>query len=329
VLTEPFYSHPVWMWLGFLVLVAGLMTFDLGVLHRRDREIGAREGLLLSLFYIAVGLAFAVFVTVHSGSEAGLEYVTAFVVEKSLAVDNLFVIAAIFSFFAIPRAYQHRVLFWGILGVLVLRAIMIGLGARLISEFEWVLYGFAVLLIFTGIRMLFAGEAGRNIGDNRLIALLRRRLRVTDALHGHRFLVRRPHPASGRLVLFMTPMFLALVVIEFADIVFAVDSVPAVFAITTDPFIVYTSNVFAILGLRALYFALAAVMHRFAYLKMALAVLLIFVGGKIFAADLIGLEKFPAAWSLTITFVILASGILYSIWRTRPAAPQAARPAAS
>ena len=324
MLSEPFAGHPVWMWLVFLVLVAGLLTFDLGVLHRRDREIGARESLLLSLLYVTVGLAFALFVGVQSGREAGLEYVTAFVIEKSLAVDNLFVIAAIFSFFAIPRAYQHRVLFWGILGVLVLRAIMIGLGAKLVADFEWVLYGFAVFLVFTGIKMLFSGEAEREIGNNRLIALLRRRLRVTEDLHGHRFFVRLPDTASGRVVTFMTPMFLALAVIEFADIIFAVDSVPAVFAITTDPFIVYTSNVFAILGLRALYFALAAVMHRFAYLKTALAVLLVFVGGKIFAADLIGLEKFPAAWSLTITFAILAAGILYSIWRTRQAAPQAA-----
>jgi tellurite resistance protein TerC len=311
------------MWLGFLGLVAGLLAFDLGVLHRKDREIGGRESLLLSAFYIVIGLGFGGLVVLQLGGEAGLEYVTAFVVEKSLAVDNLFVIATIFSFLAIPRAYQYRVLFWGVLGVIILRAIMIGLGAALVSQFDWVLYIFAIFLILTGAKMLFsgAGEIGGDLEDNRIIRFVKRRTRVTDQLHGHSFFVREPDEKTGRAVLVATPLFLALVVIEVADIVFAVDSVPAVFAITTDPYLVYTSNIFAILGLRALYFGLAAVMHRFAYLKTALAILLMFVGAKIFIADVFGWEKFPAAWSLTITFAILAAGILFSVWRTRGASP--------
>jgi tellurite resistance protein TerC len=213
------------------------------------------------------------------------------------------------------------VLFWGILGVIVLRAIMIGFGAALVSEFGWVLYIFAAFLVFTGVKMLFWKGQGKDLGDNPLLRLVRRRFRVTDQLHGERFFVRAPDPVSGKVVTWITPLFLALVMIEIADLIFAVDSVPAIFAITTDPYIVYTSNIFAILGLRALYFALAAVLHRFAYLKQALAVLLIFIGGKIFVADLMGWSKFPAEWSLGITFAILASGIVYSIWRTRtPAA---------
>lgn len=318
------------MWLGFLVLVAGLLAFDLGVLHRKDREIGARESLLLSAFYIVIGLGFGGLVALQMGSEPALEYVTAFVVEKSLAVDNLFVIATIFSFLAIPRAYQYRVLFWGVLGVIVLRAIMIGFGAALVSQFAWVLYIFAVFLILTGVKMLFSGaeDFGGDMKDNRIIRFVKRRTRVTDTLHGHSFFIREPDARTGRAVLVATPLFLALVVIEVADIVFAVDSVPAVFAITTDPYLVYTSNIFAILGLRALYFALAAVMHRFAYLKTALAVLLMFVGAKIFIADLLGWEKFPAAWSLTITFAILAAGVLYSMWRTRGAAQETGQSAA-
>ncbi len=296
-----------------------LLAFDLGVLHRKGREIGARESILLSGFYIALGLGFGGLIALQLGRDAGLEYVTAFVVEKSLAVDNLFVIATIFTFLAIPRAYQHRVLFWGVLGVIVLRAIMIGVGATLVSEFEWVLYLFAVFLILTGIKMFLGKEGNEAPKDSRILAFLRRHTRVTDKLHGNHFFVRQPD-ATGRAVLHATPLFLALAVIEVADIVFAVDSVPAVFAITTDPYLVYTSNIFAILGLRALYFGLAAVMHRFAYLKTALAILLVFVGAKIFVADLLGWEKVPAEWSLSITFAILGGGILYSMWRTRQTA---------
>jgi tellurite resistance protein TerC len=221
----------------------------------------------------------------------------------------------------VPRQYQHRVLFWGILGVIVLRAIMIGIGATLVAEFAWVLYVFAAFLILTGIKMLALGDKETDLSKNPVLKFIRRRFRVTDELHGERFVVKLPDPETGRLVRYMTPLFLALILIEIADVIFAVDSVPAIFAITTDPYIVYTSNIFAILGLRALYFALAAVLHRFAYLKQALAVLLIFIGSKIFVADLLGLEKFPAAWSLGATFAILAAGIVYSLWRTRNPVP--------
>jgi tellurite resistance protein TerC len=255
-----------------------------------------------------------------------MNYLTGFVVEKTLALDNVFVIALIFSYFAVPRKYQHRVLFWGILGVIALRAVMIGLGAVLVSEFAWILYFFAAFLIVTGLKMLWIGDKEPQIGNNPLIRLLRRRFNVTDEHHGQDFFVRKPHPRTGRLVWFMTPLFMALVMIEVADLIFAVDSVPAIFAITTDPFIVYTSNIFAILGLRALYFALAAMLHRFQYLKPALAIVLVFIGSKIFVADLLGLGKFPASVSLAVTLAIIAAGVLWSLYRTRAAATTAAAP---
>ena len=309
-------GKPAWMWLAFMSVVLVLLVLDLGVLHRDEHEIGVRESLALSGMYIAIALLFGGWVWWELGAQRGMEYLTGFAIEKSLAMDNVFVIAMIFGYFAIPRALQHRVLFWGILGVIVLRAIMIGAGAALVSEFGWVLYIFAVFLILTGIKMFLAGEGHKDVGDNPLVRWMRRRMRVTDQLHGRKFFVRQPD-ANGRTVLWATPMFLALVMIEIADVIFAVDSVPAIFAITTDPYIVYTSNIFAILGLRALYFALAAVIHRFAYLKQALAVLLVFIGGKIFVADLMGWEKFPAEWSLAITALILAAGVVWSLWKTR------------
>ncbi len=312
-----FLGQPAWMWLSFMGVVAVLLTLDLGVLHRGSREIEVRESLLLSAGYIALGLAFGGFVWWQLGQQAGVEYLTGFVVEKSLAMDNVFVIAMIFGFFAIPRQYQHRVLFWGVLGVIVLRAIMIGVGATLVAEFGWLLYIFAAFLIATGVKMLLSSGKEPDLAQNPVLRFARRRLRVTEGLHGERFFVRQIDAGTSRSLLYVTPLFLALVLIEVADVIFAVDSVPAIFAITTDPYIVYTSNIFAILGLRALYFALAAVLHRFAYLKQALAILLVFIGSKVFVADLLGLTKFPAEWSLGVTFAILASGVLYSLWRTR------------
>jgi tellurite resistance protein TerC len=316
ILTSIFLGQPLWMWLGFLGLVALLLAFDLGVLHRDGHEIEVRESLMLSGFYIALGMGFGGFVWWQLGAQSGFEYLTGFVVEKSLAMDNVFVIAMIFGYLAIPRHLQHRVLFWGILGVIVLRAIMIGFGATLVSEFGWLLYVFAAFLIFTGIRMMMPGHGETDLSKNPVLVFMKRHFRVTEDLHGDKFFVRQADPTTGRLVRYMTPLFMALVMIEIADVIFAVDSVPAIFAITTDPYIVYTSNIFAILGLRALYFALAAILHRFAYLKQALAVLLVFIGSKIFVADFLGWEKFPAEWSLGITFAILASGIGYSLWRT-------------
>jgi tellurite resistance protein TerC len=312
-----FLGQPLWMWLVFMTLVAALLIFDLGVLHKGDREIGVRESLALSAFYITLGVGFSGFVWSQLGSQSAIEYLTGFVVEKSLAMDNVFVIATIFGYFATPREYQHRVLFWGILGVIVLRAIMIGFGAALVSNFGWVLYIFAGFLVFTGVRLFLHSGREQDLPAHPLQVMLKRRLRITDGFEGHKFFVRRTHPRTGRPALYVTPLFLVLILIEVADVIFAVDSVPAIFAITTDPYTVYTSNIFAILGLRALYFALAAVMHRFAYLKQALAVLLVFIGSKVFVADLFGWTKFPPAWSLGVTFAILALGVGYSLWRTR------------
>ena len=311
-------GKPVWMWLSFLALVTMLMALDLGVLHRTQREIGVGESLILSAGYIGLGLAFGGWIWWYLGQTAGLNYIPGFVIEKSLAMDNVFVIAMIFSYFAIPRLYQHRVLFWGILGVIVLRAIMIGMGTAIVSSFSWVLYLFAAFLIFTGIKMWLMAERSYDVGHAPVLKWLRSHFNVTDTLHGDRFWIRQTdHSAKARW--YMTPLFMALVMIEVADLVFAVDSVPAIFAITTDPFIVYTSNIFAILGLRALYFALAAMVDRFHYLKYALALLLVFIGSKIFVADALGLAKIPPAVSLGITFAILATGVVFSLWKTRGA----------
>nr|WP_229583323.1 TerC family protein [Paracoccus sp. S-4012] len=313
-----FLGQPLWLWLLFLTMVVVLLVLDLGVLNRGNKEIGVRRSLMLSGMYVAVGLAFGGFVWWQMGAERALEYTTGFVIEKSLAMDNIFVIAMIFGALAIPRHLQHRVLFWGILGVIVLRGLMIAVGATLVARYEWVLLIFAAFLIFTGIRMLMDGDHEEDLSQNRAFQWLRRNLRVTNRLHGDRFFVRR-QTREGSL-LFATPLFLALAMVEIADVIFAVDSVPAIFAITTDPYIVYTSNIFAILGLRALYFALAAILHRFAYLKQALAVLLVFIGGKVIAAEMLGIEKVPALFSLSVTFLILGAGIGWSLWKTRPGA---------
>ena len=318
ILFGDFLGKPGWMWLAFIGIVVVLLVLDLGVLHKENREIEVRESLLLSAAYIGLGLAFGGWVWWYLGPQSGMEYLTGFAVEKALAMDNVFVIAMIFAFFAVPRVYQHRVLFWGILGVIVLRAIMIGLGAAIVSEWSWVLYVFAVFLVATGIKMLVFADTEYDVGSNPLLRFVKRRFNVTDEHHGEKFFVRLPDPSRpGGTALFMTPLFLALVLIEIADVIFAVDSVPAIFAITTDAFIVYTSNIFAILGLRALYFALAAMVHRFRYLKYALAVVLIFIGSKIFLADLLGMDKLPPAVSLGVTFGILAAGVVVSLLKTR------------
>jgi tellurite resistance protein TerC len=318
-------DKPLWMWGLFLGIVIVLLIFDLGLLHRKQREIGVKESLWLSLFYICMGSLFGVYVWMTLGAQSGKEYFTGFLVEKSLSLDNVFVISLIFTYFAVPRLYQHRVLFWGILGVIVLRGIMIGLGAALVAEFHWVLYIFAVFLIFTGIKMLFVKDDGdKDLSTNKLLLFLKKRLRVTNELHGQKFFVKRPlNPEAGegggKLVTWCTPLFIALIFVEIVDLIFAVDSVPAIFTITTDPYIVYTSNIFAILGLRALYFALAAIIHRFQYLKYALSLVLVFIGSKIFIADFMGWEKFPAGVSLGITFGLLAAGVIFSLFKTRGA----------
>lgn len=319
-MNEMFLNKPLWMWALFLGIVAVLLVLDLGVLHKKDKEISARESMITYCFYIAMAVAFGGWIWWELGPEKGMQYYTGYVIEQSLSMDNLFVMAMIFGYFKIPRAYQHRVLFWGILGVILLRGIMIGVGAALVAEFHWVLYIFSAFLIFSGIKMITASEHETDIGQNPLLKFMRRHLRVEDQLHGNKFFVRLKDKNNNMMTTYMTPLFVALVLIEFADVIFAVDSVPAIFAITTDPYIVYTSNIFAILGLRTLYFALAAMIDRFAYLKYALSAVLIFIGAKIFLADFVfGEEKFPPALSLGITFALLASGVMYSLWKTRKA----------
>ncbi len=321
---------PVWFWLVFAGLVLALTVFDLGVLHKEDREMGIAESLKLSAFYISVALAFGAWIWAERGADLSMTYYTGFFIEKALSIDNVFVISLIFSYFAIPAKYQYRALLWGIIAVIVLRGLMIAGGAALVAEAYWVLYLFAAFLIVTGMKMFFAGDHQPDIANNPAVRWISARMRVTKELHAQHFFVRVPDEKSGRLVTAATPLFLALVVINLADLVFAVDSVPAIFAITTDTFIVYTSNIMAILGLRALYFALAAMVHRFYYLKYALAAVLVFIGAKIFVSDFVmGGEKFPPLLSLGVTAALIAGGVLYSLWKTRhgeDAAPQLPHP---
>ena len=310
-----FLGKEAWLWLLFMGIVVTLLVVDLGILHKDNHVIGVKESLWMSAGYITIALIFGGWVWWEMGRESGMNYLTGFFVEKTLALDNIFVISLIFTYFAVPQIYQHRVLFWGILGVIVLRGIMIGFGTALVSEFSWILYVFGAFLILTGIKMMFSGDEKKDMGDSKIIKFLRRHMRVTDEIHGQKFFIKKEDPKTGRYVRYATPLFLALLMVEFVDIIFAVDSVPAIFAITTDPHIVYTSNIFAILGLRALYFALAAMMHRFVYLKYALSVVLIFIGGKIFWNQLVG--KMDPGLSLGITLTILASGIIFSLLKTR------------
>jgi tellurite resistance protein TerC len=317
-LSADWLGTPVWFWLAFAAIVVLLTAFDLGFLNKEDREMGVGESLKLSGFYIAVALAFGLWVWMQKGGELGMQYFTGFFIEKALSIDNVFVISMIFAFFAVPAKYQYRALLWGIVAVIVLRGIMIAGGAALVAEAYWVLYIFAAFLIATGVKMLFAADHAPDIGKNPVVRWISTHIRVTKEHHAERFFVKVPDVKTGKLVRAATPLFLALVVINLADLVFAVDSVPAIFAITTDTFIVYTSNIMAILGLRALYFALAAMVHRFHYLKYALALVLVFIGSKILIADfLLGGAKFPPVASLGVTFVLVAGGIVYSLWKTR------------
>ncbi len=309
---------PVWFWLSFIGIVIALTAFDLGILHKEDREMGIAESLKLSAFYICIALAFGLWVWIAKGADSGMKYYTGFFIEKALSIDNVFVISLIFTYFAIPRMYQYRALLWGIIAVIVLRGVMIGVGAALVEQAHWVLWIFAAFLVATGVKMLFAGDKPADIASNPVVRWISARMRVTPDLHGEKFIVRVPDPKTGAMVRAATPLLLALIVINLADLVFAVDSVPAIFAITTDTFIVYTSNIMAILGLRALYFALSAMVHRFHYLKYALALVLVFIGSKIFVSDfLMDGDKFPPVLSLGVTFALILSGIGWSLWKTR------------
>ncbi|WP_240230164.1 TerC family protein [Devosia lacusdianchii] len=310
-----FLGTPVYFWVAFIALVIGLLVFDLGILHKDEHEIGARESLTLYGFYVLIAIAFGGWVWWQRGSEAGLEFFTGYLIEQSLAMDNMFVIATIFGFLAIPRIYQHRVLFWGILGVIAFRAILIGLGAALVYQFNWILFGFGAFLVFTGFRMFRHQDETPDIEHNPVFQFLTKRFRVTKELHGRNFTVKQADPKTGKLVTWLTPLAVALIMVEVVDLIFAVDSVPAVFAVTQDTFIVYTSNIFAILGLRALYFALAAAMNRFRYLQTSLAIILVLVGIKIFLVPLH--IHIDTLLSLLVTISILAGGVIFSLYKTR------------
>ena len=308
-------DKPAWMWVAFIGIVIVLLAIDLGLFNRKDHVIGVRESLLLSAFYIVIALLFGGWIWHTLGTQSAEEYLTGYLVEKSLSIDNIFVISVIFSFLHIPRIYQHRVLFWGILGVIVFRAIMIGFGAVLIEQYHWVLYIFGAFLVYTGIKMFFINHEEMHLEDNKMIKFLKSHFPITHELHGNHFFIRKKHGKKSKI--YLTPLMLALMIIEIIDVMFAVDSVPAIFALTTDPYIVYTSNIFAILGLRSLYFALSAILHRFVYLRYGLALVLVFIGSKIFIADLFKWEKFPTSVSLIITVGIIAVSVIFSLIKTR------------
>jgi len=300
-----------WVWIVFNLFVLTLLALDLGVFHRQARAVSVREAAVWSAVWVALALLFNLGVWYWFGPRKGTEFLTGYLVEKSLSIDNIFVFALLFGYFAVPAVHQHRVLFWGIFGALVLRAIFIAAGAALLARFHWIVYLFGAFLVLTGLKMALAPTRGLEPERNPLLRLLRRLLPVSERHHGQRFFVRE----NGRLA--ATPLFLVLAMVETTDLVFAVDSIPAIFAITRDPFIVYSSNVFAMLGLRSLYFLLAGVMHRFHYLKAGLASVLVFVGLKMALVDL---YKIPAAVSLGIIAALLALSITASL--LRPAATE-------
>ena len=357
----------IWIWIGFILFVLALLALDLGVFHRKAHVVSIKEALAWSAVWVALGLSFSVFVyfgysnnwmglgtkidpvdgTPITGGEAVIKYLTGYVVEKSLSVDNIFVIALIFGYFAVPAIYQHRVLFWGILGALLMRGVMIGIGAALIARFHWILYLFAAFLILAGVKMLFMKTEG-DPGKNVVVRATKRLFPVTDTFHGEHFFVRAgsgaskeapipadahvPHAgekprdraveaASARGALMITPLMLALVMVETTDLIFAVDSIPAIFAITADPFLVFTSNVFAILGLRSLYFALAGMIDTFKYLKLSLAIVLMVVGVKMLAHGWLKatLGKHFNLYLLAVVLAILAAGVIASLVARRRA----------
>jgi tellurite resistance protein TerC len=328
----------VLIWIAFVVFILVLLALDLGIFHRHAHVVSVREALTWTLVWITTAVAFAAFVylghehhwlglglqpdpversaaypdgRVNDARSALLKFLTGYIVELSLSADNVFVIAMLFGYFAIPRMYQHRVLFWGILGALVMRGAMIAVGARLVAEFSWVLPVFGALLVLTAVKMAFIGEGGSDPGQNAIIRLMRRLWPVSNRFHGEHFVVRAE--PGGRWML--TPLAPALVMVETTDLVFAVDSIPAIFAITADPFLVFTSNVFAILGLRSLYFALAGALHLFRYLKYALAVVLLTVGLKMLAHTWLEsiLGQHFNLWLLAAVIVILGTGVLVSL----------------
>ncbi len=311
-------EQSIWLWIGFNLFVLAMLALDLGVFHRKSHVVSGKEALTWSLVWISLSLVFNAGIYLfwdrinpgssYTNSEAALAFLTGYLIEKSLSVDNIFVFILIFSFFAVPRAYQHRVLFWGILGALVMRGILIVIGAVLIKEFHWIIYIFGAFLIFTGIRMALHRDEEVHPDQNPVVKFFRRFMPVAENAEQGKFFVRQ----AGRWM--ATPLFLVLLVVESTDLVFAVDSIPAIFAVTEDPFLVYTSNVFAILGLRALYFLLANVMDKFQYLKLGLSAVLTFVGIKMVIVDF---YKIPIGVSLGVVAGILTISIIASLWKAR------------
>ena len=296
------------LWGGFLLFVLGMLALDLGVFHRKAHAVSLKEAAIWSTVWVALAGLFAAGVHAWFGPELALQFTTGYVIEKALSVDNIFVFAVIFSYFAVPNALQHRVLFWGILGALVMRAIFILVGGAFLAMFHWAIYVFGAILMLTGVKLLVQRNSHYDPAANPLLRLFRKLFPVSGSVDGQRFFTRQ----GARLV--ATPLFLTLLVVEATDVVFAVDSIPAIFAITQDPFIVFTSNIFAILGLRSLYFLLAGVVDKFRYLKLGLAFVLVFVGGKMLAASL---YEVPVGLSLLIIGTILSASILASLLANR------------
>ena len=301
----------LWLWVGFNAFVLLMLALDLGVFHRKAHVVTIKESLTWTGIWVAMALIFNVGIAHYMGNDKALEFFTGYVMEKSLSVDNVFVIALLFSYFAVPTLYQHKVLFWGILGALVMRAAMIALGAKLITEFAWVIYIFGAFLILTGIKMIVKREEKIHPESNPVVRLFKRFMHVTADYRADKFFVRE----NG--IRMATPLFVVLLLVEFTDLIFAVDSIPAIFAVTKDPFIVYTSNVFAILGLRSLYFALSGVLDKFHYLKVGLGVVLSFVGVKMLLAH--SPWKIDTLISLGVIVIVLAASVVASlVWPKKP-----------
>ncbi|GAA5252058.1 TerC/Alx family metal homeostasis membrane protein [Candidatus Rickettsia kedanie] len=293
-------------WIIFYMVIAALLILDLGIVHKKNTVVGFKESVLFSLFYFVITSLFGIYVYYNTGADHAREYYTCFLIEKAMSLDNIFVISIIFQFFKIPGKYQHRVLFFGIIGVIIFRAIMIYGGIILINKFAWLLYIFAVILIATGIKTFYVSHKTFDIHNSYIYKSIIKNLNITPNLEGDKFVVKLNNK------LYFTPLFISLMLIEAIDLVFAIDSIPAIFAITHDVYIIYTSNIFAILGLRALFFCVAETVERFSYIKYSLALILIFIGFKIFIHHYIAI---PAYVSLTVTITLLLFGIIASIIR--------------
>jgi len=302
-------TDQTWLWVGFNVFVLLMLALDLGVFHRKAHVVSFKESITWTVVWIALAMVFNVWIWQHFGPQKGLEFFTGYVIEKSLSVDNVFVFALLFSYFAVPQLYQHKVLFWGVLGALVMRAIMIVLGAALITKFSWIIYIFGAFLILTGIKMVVKKEEEIHPENNPVVRWFKKFMKVTPDFRGDKFFVKE----NG--IRMATPLFVVLLLVEVSDLIFAVDSIPAIFAVTKDPFIVYTSNVFAIMGLRSLYFALAGVMDKFHYLKIGLGFVLTFVGVKMLLAHTPW--KIDTLLSLGVIVGILATSVIVSLLKPK------------